>query len=144
MKLTLQGLLLSKAAQAGQNATIWQPAPGAMDASEVIIWLLAVGTAVGGALWAGADYQADLTYLSSPQTGAAVRSCSTLRLTYIVAVCDLSLQGSKSGYRCFSMHCLQTPLHVDPVGCDGLPGRPHLSVRLQIDAAVRASSDVLF
>ena len=69
-----QGAQLLAAARNGYNATIWQPAPGAFDLSEVIIWALAVGTAVGGSLWAGADYQAELAWLSSSLAGDGVRA----------------------------------------------------------------------
>ena len=70
-----QGLALLELAQQGGQVALWQAQPGAFDGSEVLIWLLAVTTAVGGALWAGSEYQEELVYLGSKRPGGTVRLC---------------------------------------------------------------------
>ena len=82
-----QGLALQQAAQQGLNVTLWQAQAGAFDGSEVLIWLLAVGTAVGGALWAGAEYQEELAYLGSKRSSAAVRFLDLHRHTFTCQQC---------------------------------------------------------
>ena len=61
------GNVLLEAATLGGSVSIWAPPLRAVDPSAGLIWLIAVGTAVGAALWAGLDFKAELRAAGSQQ-----------------------------------------------------------------------------
>ena len=70
--------------------SLWQAQSGALDGSEALIWLLAVATAVGGALWAGHEYSEELAYLGSKRAGQPVRRPALRTLCWHAAAAPVS------------------------------------------------------
>lgn len=65
------GQALLEAAAAGGRVSIWAPSLRAVDPSAAVIWLVAVGTAVASALWAGSDFRSELRAAGAQQVSLA-------------------------------------------------------------------------